>query len=76
MFENDITSIFTSFSPFVIKFDEKFAPINDRLDRIELRLDKVESEVSSVKSNQIDMRKELKAVDVKVSAAYELAIVI
>ncbi|MCH5257221.1 MAG: hypothetical protein J1D87_07990 [Lachnospiraceae bacterium] len=56
------------------KFEEKFAPINERLDRIELRLDKVESEVSAVKSNQIDMRKELKIIDVKVSDTYQLAL--
>ena len=56
------------------KFEEKFAPVNERLDRIELRLEKVESEVSAVKSNQIDMRKELKVIDVKVSDTYQLAL--
>ena len=56
------------------KFEKKFAPINDRLSKIEFRLDKVESEVSAVKSNQIDMRKELKVIDVKVSDTYQLAL--
>ena len=62
------------YEKFDAKFEEKFAPINDRLSNIELRLDRVESEVSAVKSNQIDMRNELKEVDIKVSATYELAL--
>lgn len=42
-------------------------PINDRLD-------KIESEVSALKSGQLDIRKELKNLDRKVSTTYELAL--
>lgn len=56
-------------------------PINDRLDRMDKRLDgmdnrldKIDSEVSSLKSGQLDIRKDLKNLDRKVSSTYELAL--
>lgn len=68
--------------------DLKLAPINSRLDnmdsrldamesrisRIENRLDKVESDVLSLRAGQIEIRKDLKALDDKVSETYQLAL--
>lgn len=56
------------------KFDEKLEPIYNRLDRIEGRLDKVESEVSVLKAGQIEIRKDIQKVDVKVSETYDVAL--
>lgn len=49
------------------KFDEKLAPIY-------LRLDRLESDVSDIKIEQVEMKKELKQIDYKVSKTYEIAL--
>lgn len=49
------------------KFDQKLEPIN-------CRLDKLESEVSALRVGQREIRKELKAVNDKVSDTYQLAL--
>ena len=54
--------------------DSRLDGIDNRLDGMENRLDKVESEVSSLKSGQLEMRKELKEVDRKVTGTYDLAL--
>lgn len=63
------------------KLDEKLQPINNRLDKIESdmsgvsnRLDKLESGMSGIRASQIEIRKEIKAVDDKVTDTYELAL--
>lgn len=56
------------------KLDQKLAPINKRLDTIDNRLDKLESQTDALRAGQIDIRKELKALDDKVSETYQLAI--
>ena len=49
------------------KFDQKLEPINNRLD-------KLESEVSALRVGQREIRKELKAVNDKVTDTYQLAL--
>ena len=49
-------------------------PINNRLDKVENRLDKVESQVSALRAGQMELRKELKEVNIKVSKTYDLAL--
>ena len=56
-------------------------PINNRLDKIEAeiepinsRLDKLESEVSALRAGQLDIRKDIKQVDKRVSDTYNLAL--
>lgn len=54
--------------------NERLDGVDSRLDGIDSRLDRVESEVSALKSGQLEMRKELKEVNRKVSVTYELAL--
>lgn len=61
--------------------DAKLHPINERLDRMdsrldgmEVRLEKLESDVSGLKTGQLEIRKDLKEVDKKVSYTYQLAL--
>ena len=54
--------------------DDRLDTIDDRLDTIDNRLDKLESQTSALKAGQIDIRKELKALDDKVSDTYQLAL--
>ena len=63
------------------KLDQKLAPINNRLDTIDNRLDtidnrldKLESQTDALRAGQIDIRKELKVLDNKVSETYQLAL--
>ena len=56
------------------RMDDRLDGMDNRFDRIENRLDRVESEVSSLKSGQLEMRKELKEVDRKVTGTYDLAL--
>lgn len=56
------------------KMDERFDRMDKRLDGMDNRLDKIDSEVSSLKSGQLDIRKDLKNLDRKVSSTYELAL--
>ena len=54
--------------------DSRLDAMDSRFDRIENRLDKVESNVSSLRAGQIEIRKDLKALDDKVSETYQLAL--
>lgn len=54
--------------------DQKLQPISNRLDTMDNRLDKLESEVSSLKVGQIEVRKDLKEMDHKISDTYHLAL--
>lgn len=54
--------------------DNRLGGVESRLDKVENRLDKVESEASSLKSGQLEIRKELKEMDRKVTGTYDLAL--
>ncbi len=54
--------------------DERLDGIDERLDGIDNRFDRIDSEASSLKAGQLDIRKELKEVDKKVTATYDLAL--
>lgn len=56
------------------RMDKRLDGMDKRLDSTDSRLDKIESEVSALKSGQLDIRKELKNLDRKVSTTYELAL--
>lgn len=56
------------------QMDSRFEKIDDRLNKIDIRLDKLDSEVSSLKSGQIEIRKDLKNIDRRVSDTYHLAL--
>lgn len=49
-------------------------PIHSRLDKMDGRLDKLESQVSALTVGQIEIRKELKTLDEKVTETYNLAL--
>lgn len=49
-------------------------PMYGRLDRVDIRLDKLDSEVSSLRAGQLEIRKDIKNVDRKVSDTYNLAL--
>lgn len=49
------------------KFDERLEPINRRLDKLEFK-------VNALRSGQIDIRKDIKAIDIKVSETYDIAL--
>ena len=48
--------------------------MNQVIQPINNRLDKIESEVSALKQGQLDIRKEIKQVDKRVSDTYNLAL--
>lgn len=54
--------------------DKHFDGIDRRLDGIEIRVDKIDSEVSALKSGQLEIRRDLKILDRKISDTYELAL--
>ena len=54
--------------------DERLDGVEGRLDKLENRVDKLDSEVSALKSGQLEIRKDLKALDRKISDTYELAL--
>lgn len=56
------------------KLAENLAPIHARLDKMESRMDKMESQISSLKAGQIEIRKEIKEVNIRVSDTYQLAL--
>ncbi|MCH5340989.1 MAG: hypothetical protein J1E01_05960 [Acetatifactor sp.] len=56
------------------KLDQKLAPINKRLDTIDNRLDKLESQTDALRASQIDIKKELKALDDKISETYQVTL--
>lgn len=60
---------------------KRFDKIEGRLDTMDAKfrkvnneLDKLNSQTSSLRSGQIDIRKEIKAVDIKLSETYQLAL--
>ena len=48
--------------------------VKEDVRKIDNRLDKVESQVSALRSGQIEIRKEIKEVSIRVSDTYELAL--
>lgn len=54
--------------------DERFEKVDQRFEKMDQRLDKVESQVSALRSGQIETRKEIKEVSIKVSETYALAL--
>lgn len=54
--------------------DSRFDGMYSRFDRMENRLEKLESEVSPLKVGQIELVKELREVNDKVSDTYNLAL--
>ena len=54
--------------------DERFEKMDQRFEKMDQRLEKVESQVSALRSGQIETRKEIKEVSIKVSETYALAL--
>lgn len=61
--------------------DKKLLPVNNRLDkmdaefnRINNEFDKLNSQVSALRAGQIELRKELKEVNIKVTDTYNIAL--
>lgn len=54
--------------------DKKLLPINSRLDKMDNEFDKLNSQVSALRAGQIELRKELKEVNIKVSDTYNIAL--
>ena len=68
--DKDIQAIQTLLLPINNRLDG----IDNRLDRVDIRLDKLDSEVSSVRAGQLEIRKDIKNLDRKVSDTYNLAL--
>lgn len=51
-----------------------FQDVDERFEKMDQRLEKVESQVSALRSGQIETRKEIKEVSIKVSETYDLAL--
>lgn len=49
-------------------------PIHGRLDKTDLRLEKLESEVSALKCGQLDIMKEMKSMNRKITDIYQVAL--
>lgn len=56
------------------RMDERLDGMESRMDRLENKVDKVESEVSALKSGQLEIRKDLKVLDKKITDTYDLAL--
>lgn len=56
------------------KMDDRLDKMDNRFDKMDIRLDKLDSEVSSLKAGQLEIRKELKNIDRRVSDTYNLAL--
>lgn len=54
--------------------DTRLGEMDNRLNKMNNRLEKVESQVSALRAGQIDIRKEIKEVDIKVALNYQLAL--
>ena len=61
--------------------DNELLPVNNRLDkmdaefnRINNEFDKLNSQVSALRAGQIELRKELKEVNIKVTDTYNIAL--
>ena len=56
------------------KIEGRLDTVENRLDQVDNRLDKLESEVSALKPGQLDIRREIKQVDKRVSDTYNIAL--
>ena len=56
------------------KMDTEFNRINNEFDRINNEFDKLNSQVSALRAGQIELRKELKEVNIKVTDTYNIAL--
>lgn len=54
--------------------DQKLEPICSRLDGMDARLDKLESQVSALRVGQLEMKKEMKEINFRVSQTHQLAL--
>ncbi|MCM1257332.1 MAG: hypothetical protein NC307_05725, partial [Roseburia sp.] len=54
--------------------ENKVDIIDNRLGTLENRVDKVESQVSTLTQGQIELRKEVDEINIKVSKTYDLAL--
>lgn len=54
--------------------DNRLDGMDSRLNQMNNRLEKVESQVSALRAGQIELRKEIKEVDIKVGLTYQLAL--
>lgn len=54
--------------------DNRLDGMDNRLNQMNNRLEKVESQVSALRAGQIELRKEIKEVDIKVGLTYQLAL--
>ncbi len=54
--------------------DGRLDAMDGRLNRVEYGIDKLNSEVAALKSRQIEMGKEIKDMNRKISGTYELAL--
>lgn len=58
----------------LVPINSRLDGMDSRLDGIEIRLDKLESETAALKSGQVEIRKELKEMNRKISDTYDLAL--
>lgn len=54
--------------------DSRLDSMDNQLNKMNNRLEKVESQVSALRAGQIEVRKEIKEVDIKVGLTYQLAL--
>lgn len=54
--------------------DSRLDGMDNQLNKMNNRLEKVESQVSALRAGQIEVRKEIKEVDIKVGLTYQLAL--
>lgn len=73
-FKNDMHKGFQDVDERFEKVDQRFEKMDQRFEKMDQRLEKVESQVSALRSGQIETRKEIKEVSIKVSETYDLAL--
>ena len=56
------------------KMDTEFNRINNEFGRMNNEFDKLNSQVSALRAGQIELRKELKGVNIKVTDTYNIAL--
>ncbi len=54
--------------------ENRFDNLENRFDNLELKVDKLEADVSSLKSGQKQIRRDIKRLNDKVDATYDLAL--
>lgn len=72
--KEDMKKGFSAIDSQINEINGKIGDIDGRLEKVELRLEKVDSQVSALRSGQIETRKEIKEVSIKVSETYGLAL--